>query len=78
MILSQDDKPGTIVIDCNGPEGNVFSLIALAKDLSKRLNRECFGTYDFNEISKDMMSSDYDHAVEVLDKHFGELLTIYK
>jgi len=59
-------------IDLSGPEGNVFCLMGYAKKWAKRLG------LDGDEIVKDMQSSNYDHAVEVLEKHFGEYVDFYR
>jgi len=61
-----------IEIDLTGPDGNVFYLLGMAKKLSRHLNL----TWD--EIKDDMMSSDYDHAIEVFEKHFGNIVILYK
>ena len=54
-------------IDLSGPEGNVFALMGTAKTWGKQLG------LDTAEITKDMMSGDYDHAVEVFEENFSEV-----
>lgn len=54
-------------IDLSGPEGNVFGLIGTATKWGKQLG------LDTAAISADMMSGDYDHAVEVLEENFSEV-----
>lgn len=71
MILSVSQMPKKIEIDLTGPEGNVFVLISYATSLAKQLELPA------KEIKEDMMSSDYKHAVEVFDKHFGEYVNLY-
>ena len=51
-------------IDCSGPEGNVFFLIATARRLAKALD------LDVNAIQEDMMSSEYNHDCDVFEEHF--------
>lgn len=59
-------------IDLSGPNGNVFYLIGRAKRLAKELG------LDPEAIADDMMSDDYDHAVETFDKHFGDFVDLYR
>lgn len=78
MILKKDEK-GIIEIDLTGPDGNVFNLIGIAKQLAKLLNKRREAPYfDPEEIAADMMSSDYEHAVSVLEKHFGHIIVMYR
>jgi hypothetical protein len=68
MIREKRDTP--IVIDLTGPQGNVFFLIAQAKKFAKQLN------LDGDEIVTQMMSGDYDNAVEVFDEYFGSFVIL--
>jgi hypothetical protein len=70
MIKSK--KNTGIEIDLTGPQGNVFFLIGTARNLAKQLG------LDSAEIQKEMMSSDYENAVNVFDKNFGHLVTLYR
>ncbi len=70
MIKSKENKG--IEIDLTGPQGNVFFLIGTARNLAKQLG------LDSAEIQKEMMSSDYENAVNVFDKNFGHLVTLYR
>lgn len=80
MIRSADElETRGLEIDLTGPDGNVFYLMGVARKLVKTLNKRRDGNYlDEKEIINDMMSSDYDHAVEVFDKHFGHIVTLYR
>ena len=71
MIKSKDTKLG-ISIDLTGPEGNAFVLIGTASRLAKQLG------LDKDAIQKEMMSGNYDHLIQVFDKHFGEFVTLLK
>jgi hypothetical protein len=71
MIKSKKSKTG-IEIDLTGPQGNVFFLIGTAVNLSKQLG------LDGASIRKEMMSGDYENAVNVFDKNFGEFVTLYR
>jgi len=59
-----------IIIDLTGPNGNAFSLLALAKDLSRQLD------YDYELISKEMTSGDYENLLEVFDSYFGTIVIL--
>jgi hypothetical protein len=59
-----------IVIDLTGPDGNAFALMGYASNFAKQLglNKE--------EIINDMMSSDYEHLLQVFDKYFGSFVIL--
>lgn len=62
-----------IEIDCSGPNGNAFAIMGLAQRLAKELGRD-----DCDGIIKEMMSGDYDNLVDVMDREFGDYVTIYR
>jgi hypothetical protein len=70
MIKSK--KSTGIEMDLTGPDGNVFFLIGTAKNLAKQLGM------DASEIQKQMMSGDYENAVNVFDRNFGSFVTLYR
>ena len=70
MIRNKKDSKGPIVIDLTGPDGNVFKLMGYAKSFAKQLG------LDGDAIIKDMMSSDYEHAVKVFDDAFGDFVIL--
>lgn len=73
MIRPKTEMPiAPIAIDLTGPEGNVFCLMAKAKNFARTLG------LDGEAIVKEMKESDYEHAVAVFDKYFGEFVTLYK
>ena len=61
-----------IVVDLDGPEGNAFYLLGLARRLCKEI-----GT-DPEPIVADMQSKDYEHLVQVFDSCFGEYVDLYR
>ena len=71
MIKSKKQKLG-IEIDLTGPQGNVFFLIGTAKNLAKQLG------LDGKAIQAEMMSGDYENAVNVFDENFGHFVTLYR
>ena len=80
MITSiKKKKEKRIEIDLTGPDGNVFNLMSIATDLAKTFNKRRENEYfNVSEIQADMMSSDYNHAVNVVEKHFGEYVIMYR
>ena len=66
-----------IEIDLTGPQGNVFFLIGTARDLGKQLNKLRGADYfDVKAITEDMMSDDYEHAIDVMEEHFGDFIIL--
>lgn len=52
-------------IDITGSEGNAFMLIMQAKNLAKQLDM------DAKAIADEMKAGDYEHLLDVFEKHFG-------
>lgn len=72
-IKSIDEmKSRPVEIDLTGPDGNVFFLMGRAKKYASQLG------LDGEAILNDMRSSNYDHAVDVFEKHFGSFVTLYR
>lgn len=71
-IKSISEKSSKIELDLTGEDGNAFVLLGYANRFAKQ-----FGL-DSEAINKDMMSGDYEHLVEVFDKHFGNVVTLYR
>jgi hypothetical protein len=46
--------------------------LGTAKNLAKKLG------LNGNEITKEMMSGDYEHLLEVFDENFGMFVTLYR
>jgi hypothetical protein len=72
MAILQKPKQNGITIDLTGPQGNAFYLLGTAKNLAKQLGLN--GT----EIMEEMKSSDYENLLEVFDKNFGSIVTLYR
>jgi len=60
------------IINLDGPDGNVFALMATAKGLAFRFGLEI--TPD--ELVAEMMSGDYVNAVKTFDKYFGSVVVL--
>lgn len=78
-MIQKKKQSGMIEIDLTGPDGNVFFLLGMAKKLTRTLNERRGNEYlSWDEIKEDMMSDDYDHALEVFEEHFGHIVILYK
>lgn len=72
MAIKKRDTNCKLEIDLDGPEGNVFCLMKIAKDFCRQLG------WDHEPIIKDMMSSDYEHAIKVFDGKFGDMCDLIR
>jgi hypothetical protein len=70
MTVRLSTPASEIVINLDGPDGNVFSLMALAKKLAH------FEGNRVSPIIAEMSSKGYEHAIKVFDKHFGHLVVL--
>jgi len=57
-------------INLNGPDGNVFYLMGMARKLAKELG------LDGADIVKQMMAGNYGHALDVFEKYFGHVVKL--
>ena len=71
MIVQKPQNRG-IEIDLTGPQGNAFFLLGTAKNLAKQLG------LDGNQIMEEMKSGDYENLLQVFDKNFGSIVTLYR
>ena len=72
MIRNKEEKSGPIIIDLTGPDGNAFALMAYAKRFATQLGWADKGS----ALIADMMSSDYEHLLEVFDNAFCEFVIL--
>jgi hypothetical protein len=72
MIVNNSPKKDKIEIDLKGPQGNVFVLLGIAKDLSNK-----FG-YDWEVIYTQMTESDYEWLIQTMDSYFGDHIILYR
>lgn len=63
------------ILDLRGPEGNAFVVLGYARQYGRQMGWE---EEEINNVIKDMQSGDYEHLITVFDKHFGELVDIYR
>lgn len=91
MIKSREEMPrGPIEIDLNGPQGNAFYLMALAKRLCKDLKIEVDGLEAMKALGitkaatpadwiiEQMQSGDYENLLSVFDSYFGDYVILYR
>jgi hypothetical protein len=71
-MIKKKVNSGKIEIDLTGPDGNAFYILGVAKKLCKQVG------VDSKPILDEMMSGDYDNLIEVFDKKFGSVVTMYK
>lgn len=73
MIVSRDEMPeGKREIDLQGPEGNAFMLLGIAKHIAKQL---CI---DHKALQEKMKSGDYENLISVMDEALGDYIIMYK
>ncbi len=63
---------GKARIDLTGPQGNAYFLLGTAKNLCEQSKK------DFDPISKEMKSGDYENLIKVFDREFGEYIDLYR
>jgi len=73
MIKSKNEMPDRgIEIDLTGPDGNAYVLLGYAKNFANQLGIQS------DSILEDMTSGDYEHLLEVFEKHFGSFVTLWR
>jgi hypothetical protein len=65
-------RPGKIVIDLSGEDGNAYRLLAITRDLCNKTGRE------WEPVYKEMTSGDYENLLQVMEKYFGDILLMYR
>ena len=71
-MIKKKVNSGKIEIDLTGPNGNAFYILGVAKNLCKQVG------VDFKPLMDEMMSGDYENLIEVFDKKFGSVVTMYR
>lgn len=59
-------------IDLSGPDGNAYVLLGMAQTFAKQLG------LDGKAITKEMMSSDYEHLIAVFDREFSAVVDLIR
>ena len=76
--MIKDKRHDVIEIDLTGEQGNVFALMGIAKSICKEWDRIGANDVEIKVILDDMMSDDYEHALEVMEKYFGDYIIMYR
>ncbi len=66
--MYRDSQHG-LTIDLAGLDGNVYALMGFGNKWCRQLGR------DQNQFMRRMMESDYNHALDVFDDYFGNIVT---
>ena len=72
-MIRKKNVNAEIVIDLSGPAGNAYALIGQAQRFARNL---AYTREETEEMVNDMMASDYEHLVEIFDKHFGYVVIL--
>jgi hypothetical protein len=71
MIIKKK-KPKHIEIDLDGPQGNAYTLLGIAKQLCAALDK------DYEDVSKRMKAGNYNNLIQVFEEEFSDFVTMYK
>lgn len=66
MAIKKPKKSRKVVVNLDGPDGNAFVLMGLARGWCKQTGD------NFADVQKLMTQGDYKNLVQTLDKMFGE------
>lgn len=73
IIIKDPSKPAPkIEVDLDGPQGNAFFLLGLARKLCKDMGE------DPEPVVAQMKAGDYEHLVTTFDRFFGEWVDLYR
>ena len=70
-MIKKKEIQHKMIIDLDGPDGNVFTLISIAKNLMDIIDKS-----RTSKIKTEMMSSDYYHAIYVFEREFGAFVIL--
>jgi len=75
-MIRQKQNSDKLIIDLDGPDGNAYNLLSVAKGFMIRgFGRNALGR-DIADVLKEMTSGDYNNLVKVFDKHFGDMVIL--
>jgi hypothetical protein len=72
MITNKRPQKTKIEIDLKGPGGNAFALLSIAKDLCHKMGIE------WEPVKNEMTSGNYENLLQVMDRHFGKIIVMYR
>ena len=62
-----------ITVDCNGPDGGAYRLLALAEDIGRQMG---WTDRQLDKCLTEMKSADYEHLVHTFERAFGFYVTL--
>ena len=68
--MPQTKRQSKIKIDLKGPQGNAFTLLSIAKDLSIKY------VMPWDMIYTELTANDYNNLVKTMTKYFGKYITL--
>ena len=75
MTIKTKKPSHKIEIDITGPQGNAFCLLGYAANYGKQLG---YSKKKIEAMEADMKSKDYEHLIQVFDKHFGKVIDLVR
>lgn len=75
MIKSLSEKEPRIELNLLSSEGNAFFLLGTARNIARKLG---WSTNRTQTIIAEMTSGDYENLVEVMEREFGQYVTMYR
>lgn len=73
MIREKTQNSGPIIVDLNGPDGNAFVLLGMAKKFGRQLG---WDSSKCQNLINEMMSGDYEDLLRVFDREFGTFVIL--
>jgi len=84
-MITSKPQTGKVEIDLNGPDGNAFVMMGIAKNVHKTLNRNGLSPTDSegeyktsDEVQTEMQSGDYEHLVDTMELFYGDYIIMYR
>jgi len=76
VIKSREEMPPRrLEVDLQGPGGNAFALMGLARKLGRELG---WSQEKCNAIARTMRMSNYENLIKTFDEFFGDYVTLYR
>ena len=72
-MIREKLKHKGLIIDCSGPDGNAYGLLALAENLGRQME---WTDKQIITCLNEMKSSDYEHLVHTFERAFGFYVTL--
>lgn len=70
--MKKEKDNHNIIVDLNGPHGNAYFIMSVARHLSRSLD------VDFKPIEAEMKAGDYNNLIDVVERHFGDYVEFWK